>query len=108
MNTASSVRKFRQYARRWFGGYSALRKWVVGLLGLSILLVGAAMLLLPGPAIIVITLGLVVLATEFAWARRALRRLKKEIDRLYSERPGRRDVNPDSNATRNDKGARSV
>ena len=82
-----------------------MRKWVVGLLGLSILLIGAAMLLLPGPAIIVIPLRLVVLATEFTWARR-LRRLKKEIDRLYSERPGRRDVNPDSNATRNDKGAK--
>jgi len=55
----------------------------VGALGLSILVVGAAMLLLPGPAIIVIPAGLAVLATEFAWARRLLRRVKKKFDGFY-------------------------
>lgn len=55
----------------------------MGALGLSILVVGAAMLLLPGPAIIVIPAGLAVLATEFAWARRLLRRVKKKFDEFY-------------------------
>ena len=35
-----------------------------------------SMLVLPGPAIIVIPLGLAVLAVEFAWARRWLERLR--------------------------------
>jgi hypothetical protein len=48
------------------------------------MLVGAAMLLLPGPAILVIPLGLALLATEFAWARRLLRRFKKKLNHVYS------------------------
>jgi tellurite resistance protein TerC len=35
------------------------------------------MLVLPGPAVIVIPAGLTVLATEFGWARRVLARVKK-------------------------------
>jgi tellurite resistance protein TerC len=41
-------------------------------LGTGVLLVGVAMIVLPGPAVVVIPLGLVVLATEFPWARRLL------------------------------------
>lgn len=42
---------------------------VVALIGFSVLLIGAAMIVLPGPAFIVIPAGLVILGTEFAWAR---------------------------------------
>ena len=34
------------------------------------------MIVLPGPAVVVIPAGLAILATEFLWARRALRRCK--------------------------------
>jgi tellurite resistance protein TerC len=44
--------------------------------GSTVLLVGLAMVVLPGPAIVVIPLGLVVLGIEFAWARRWLKRLR--------------------------------
>jgi tellurite resistance protein TerC len=71
------MKKLRYLLRRWFGDYTQLRKLVVGVLGVSILIVGAAMLLLPGPAVIVITAGIALLATEFAWASRLLRRVKK-------------------------------
>jgi tellurite resistance protein TerC len=37
------------------------------------------MLVLPGPAIIVIPAGLAILATEFAWARRLLHRARDQI-----------------------------
>jgi len=40
--------------------------------GLVILAAGIAMLVLPGPAFIVIPIGLAVLAREFAWAERLL------------------------------------
>ena len=33
---------------------------------------GVAMLALPGPGVVVIIVGLAILATEFAWAERAL------------------------------------
>jgi len=48
------------------------RRGVVFLVGVSLLVAGVAMLVLPGPGIAVILLGLVVLAREFSWARRAL------------------------------------
>ena len=42
------------------------------LLGLVVLAVGIAMLALPGPAFVVIPIGLAVLSLEFAWAERLL------------------------------------
>jgi tellurite resistance protein TerC len=39
-----------------------------------VVLIGLALIVLPGPAFIVLPLGLAILATEFAWARRAVRR----------------------------------
>jgi tellurite resistance protein TerC len=42
--------------------------------GFAVLAVGLLMLVLPGPAIVVIPLGLAILATELAWARRLLQR----------------------------------
>jgi uncharacterized protein (TIGR02611 family) len=40
--------------------------------GFTILLAGIAMLLAPGPAFVVIPVGLAVLSLEFAWAERLL------------------------------------
>ena len=40
--------------------------------GVAVLLAGPAMLALPGPGVLVIILGLVILATEFAWAERVV------------------------------------
>jgi tellurite resistance protein TerC len=40
------------------------------------------MIVLPGPAFIVIPVGLGILAIEFAWARRLLKRVKYKIQNL--------------------------
>ena len=48
------------------------------------LVLGFALIVLPGPAIIVIPLGLAILATEFAWARHWLRRYKKAANSVLS------------------------
>ena len=50
----------------------AVRRGVVFLVGMTLLVAGAAMLVLPGPGIAVILLGLVVLSAEFQWAKRVL------------------------------------
>ena len=44
--------------------------WVVA--GATIVLAGLAMTVFPGPAIIVLPVGMAMLAAEFAWARRVL------------------------------------
>lgn len=58
-------------------GIRAVRRFVVTVVGITILLVGVALLVLPGPAFLVIPVGLAVLALEFEWARRALRRARE-------------------------------
>ena len=50
----------------------AVRRGGVFLVGMTLLIAGAAMLVLPGPGIAVILLGLVVLSAEFQWAKRVL------------------------------------
>jgi hypothetical protein len=51
-----------------------LRRFLIGAIGFSVVLIGMAMIVLPGPAIIIIPLGFAILASEFAWARRVWRR----------------------------------
>lgn len=58
-------------------GIRAVRRVVVAVVGSTILLVGVALIVLPGPAFVVIPVGLAVLALEFEWARRALRRARE-------------------------------
>jgi uncharacterized membrane protein len=50
------------------------KRLMVLILGVAVLLAGLAMLVMPGPGVLVIILGLVILATEFAWAERVLDR----------------------------------
>ena len=53
-----------------------MRKLIVGLVGGTVLLVGIALLVLPGPGIPLVLAGVAILASEFVWARRALRNAK--------------------------------
>lgn len=55
------------------------RKVVVFLVGGTLLLLGIAMIVLPGPAVVVIPLALAILGTEFVWARWLLQKVKKRI-----------------------------
>ena len=50
----------------------AVKRGGVFIAGTTLMIVGAAMLVLPGPGIAVIALGLVVLSAEFQWAQRIL------------------------------------
>lgn len=59
--------------------YKQARKAIILILGSSVLLLGVAFIVLPGPAIVVIPVGVSILAVEFAWARRWLRQIKLKI-----------------------------
>jgi tellurite resistance protein TerC len=56
--------------------YRYARRIVISIVGGCMVLVGVAMIVLPGPAFIVIPAGLGVLALEFAWARLWLKKIK--------------------------------
>ena len=57
------------------------RKAIVAVIGSTIVLFGIALIVLPGPAFIVIPLGIAILASEFAWARRVIRRGKVFVEK---------------------------
>ena len=56
------------------------RRLVVLVVGLTVLAFGIALLVLPGPAFVVIPLGLGILSVEFAWARTWLRQLRSSAE----------------------------
>lgn len=58
--------------------YKWARRVVIAVVGFTVLLVGLAMTVLPGPAFIVIPLGLGILGLEFAWARHWLHKVKEQ------------------------------
>ena len=59
--------------------YKAARRIVIGVVGATVLLIGVVMLVTPGPALVVIPVGLAILSIEFTWARHWLRRLRESI-----------------------------
>ncbi len=66
--------------------YRSARRLLILMVGGTITLLGIALLVLPGPAVIVIPVGLAILGAEFAWARHWLRRFRDSADRMISRR----------------------
>jgi len=62
--------------------YKVAKRIAVGIVGGSVLLVGVAMIVLPGPAFVVIPAGLAILSIEFAWARIWLRKAKAKAEAM--------------------------
>jgi uncharacterized protein (TIGR02611 family) len=64
---------------------SYVKRSAVTLVGVCLVLGGIALMPLPGPGMLVVVAGLAVLATEYVWARRLLRRAKAEAERAQEE-----------------------
>ena len=58
------------------------RKIIVGIVGGLCFIAGVIMLFTPGPAVVFIPLGLLLLATEFPWAERWLHRMREAIRKV--------------------------
>jgi hypothetical protein len=56
------------------------KRVAVTIVGFCVVLAGLAMLVLPGPGIIVIVAGLAILATEYVWAQRLLKIAKEKAN----------------------------
>ncbi len=82
------------------------KRLIVAVIGLTILGIGIAMIVLPGPAILVIPLGLSILATEFVWAKRFLEKMKDRLKKTYksSTKPMERSNQLKAGETRSDYG----
>lgn len=64
--------------------YKAARRIVVGVVGATVVLIGVVMIVTPGPALVVIPVGLAILSLEFTWARHWLKRLRESISNRNS------------------------
>ena len=58
-----------------------VKRLIDAVIGFSVLAIGIAMIVLPGPAFIVIPLGLFILATEFVWAKKLLKKIEDKLKR---------------------------
>jgi P-type Ca2+ transporter type 2C len=56
-----------------------MRRVAIAVVGFTVLLIGVALLVLPGPAFIVIPLGLAILASEFVWAKAILKKARRML-----------------------------
>ncbi len=62
---------------------SQARRIIKIVIGFTLLLVGIALIFLPGPATVVIPLALAILAGEFLWAKRLLDRFNAGVKHLW-------------------------
>lgn len=74
--------------------YRQARRVVILIVGTSVVLLGVVMLVTPGPAVVVIPLGLSILAIEFAWARRWLKQVKASAAQVADKARGRSKAAP--------------
>ena len=67
-----------------FSSYKKARRFMRLVIGGTVLVLGMLLLVLPGPAFVVIPLGLAILAGEFVWAKVLLRRARYHISRMQN------------------------
>ena len=67
------------------------KKILIGIVGGLVLLAGIALLVLPGPAVIVIPAGLAILATEFDWAKRWKDRFKQKVHEMREKHRNKKE-----------------
>ena len=81
------IRRMLRGIRHRIEGRPALRRAyriAVGVLGGSIAVLGLLLVPLPGPGWLVVFLGLAILGTEFAWAKRLAAFTKRWLARFWA------------------------
>jgi len=75
------------------GTYKLAKRIAITAVGVSIVGIGIVMIVAPGPALILIPVGLAILGLEFAWARLWLKRLRESISNQNMRNHGERAEN---------------
>lgn len=61
-----------------------VKRLMIAVIGFTVLAIGIALIVLPGPAILVIPAGLAILSIEFTWARNLLKRVREKLSKKNS------------------------
>ncbi len=78
------------------GTYKKLKKAVVFVAGMTVIIVGIILLAIPGPGLLTIAVGLLILSSEFEWAERHLKNVRKKIRQAY-EKSKNKQKKPENN-----------
>jgi len=60
-----------------------VKRIVVTVIGFIVLFIGIILIVFPGPAFIVIPIGLAILATEYEWAKKVFVKIKKRVQKAF-------------------------
>jgi len=63
-----------------------IKRIIVSVVGFTVLILGIFLLVFPGPAFIIIPVGLAILASEYTWAKNLLEKVKKIIKKSSKEK----------------------
>ncbi|MGD8306735.1 MAG: PGPGW domain-containing protein [Ignavibacteria bacterium] len=55
-----------------------VKRIVITVVGFTVLIIGILLIVLPGPAFIVIPVGLAILATEYEWPKKVFNKIKRK------------------------------
>lgn len=69
--------------------YRTARRILIAVVGTTVFLTGVALLVLPGPAFLVIPAGLAILSLEFTFAKRWLRLARSQTEAALQRRNSR-------------------
>ncbi|MEJ3405880.1 TIGR02611 family protein [Rathayibacter sp. YIM 133350] len=104
-NPQRPVRRMLRRAHRWIHSHPRLRtayRAGVAVVGVVVALAGLVLVPLPGPGWLIVFIGLAILGTEFAWARRQSAFIKRQLSRFWAwwnaRRARRADAAAGSNA----------
>ena len=65
-----------------------VKRVIIGVVGFTVLAIGLVMIVLPGPAFIVIPGALGILATEFVWAKNLIQKVRSKIPKKKENNGG--------------------
>jgi uncharacterized protein (TIGR02611 family) len=71
--------------------FRLLKKACVFVIGMSIVIIGIVLLPLPGPGLLVIAGGLLILSREFDWAERHLMIIKNKLKKMMNPSKSKHD-----------------
>ncbi|HEX5796968.1 MAG TPA: PGPGW domain-containing protein [Candidatus Saccharimonadales bacterium] len=84
----------------------AAKKIIIFIAGVIVILCGIVLLVIPGPGLLVMFVGLLILSLEFEWAKKwrdeAKKRLREMNDKVRQQRQ-KKDSAKDIDRPRNDK-----
>lgn len=64
---------------------ATLKRIAVTVVGFTVSIIGIVLIVFPGPAFIVIPIGLAILATEYVWAQKLFEKIKKRVQKTLNK-----------------------